>query len=301
MIKLIYEIYDLNYFEDQFYDINVIKCYIKKIRNMGGAWKGAFFKGNLIGQMLAVIENQMVILKLTMLKQEFRKFGIMTLLSISMIDEIKNYKDTDFHSIFAFIDSHNSSIIEILRKFKFIEVGTIPFYNNETKILIFSKVVFDNKLILITPHLFFIDEIKASLEKLGLKRIVIRRTFNYPYNSNILVKNIKIEKNSNKNPTKYFLIVDNIVVAEFLENKQQNSWYNFNFNGILSYKIKYSILKEILSFFNKSPEVKSISLIVNINDVDLQDLMIRFDIKYLGYLPYYGKNDGILFGISKGK
>lgn len=272
---------------------------MEKIDNKGGAWKGVFYKDKLIGQMLAIIENEKVILKLTMLKQEYRNFGIMKLLSISMIDEIKNYREKDFRSIFAFIDSNNYSIIGILNTFRFKEVGSIPIYGKKKQILIFCKVIFDNEITVISPHSCLAEKIKKSVEKLALKRVVIPRTLESVIDFNASNINITIKRNNKKNPTKIRLIYDKIAFAEFLENKQQNSWYEFNFIGYVSEKIKYFIVKKIISLFNINTKIQSFTLITDINDVYLQELILELGFDFLGYMPFYGKNDGILFGISK--
>ena len=110
VINLTREIHNEHYADKEFYDKYVVEYYIKKINYYkGGAWKGVFFKDQLIAQMLASIENHSVILKLTMIKEEFRNLGIMKFLSVSMIKEIDEYKETDFRTIFAFVNPARSS------------------------------------------------------------------------------------------------------------------------------------------------------------------------------------------------
>ncbi|MFX1397936.1 MAG: hypothetical protein ACFFAS_12940 [Promethearchaeota archaeon] len=300
MINLIRNIYGNDYFDEDFYDRKVIKNYIKKTYDKkGGVWKGIFFKGELIGQMLAIIENYRVVLKLTMLKQEFRKSGMMLMLSASMIKEIKNYNKNDFRSIFAYVDSNNTPIIKILKRFKFIEVGKIPFFEQK-KILIYCKVPFNSQLIIISLHPRLAENIKENVEKLGLKRTLLSKNISFKSNTSKVHLSIKMKKTVNPYPAKYQIFSDGKVIAHFLENKQKDFWYDFIFVEDTPIMLKNLVMQKILCSFEKSSRTLFFSLIADANDVKTQEMLLNLNLQYCGYLPFYfGSKDGILFGKIK--
>jgi len=301
VLNLIKRIYNLDYLEKEFYDKNVIEHYITKINyEKGGAWKGIFLKGELIAQMLAIIEHKHVILKLTMIEDKYRNLGLMKLLSISMIREIDLYKGSDFKTIFAFVDPINLPILKILHQFDFIRVGSVPAYDVGEDFLIYSKTVFNYALTAITPHHRLIKKIEEILRKSRIERKILDNKSL----SSILINNfpgiLKIVEVSNKFPKKYNIYFKNNICAEFFENIYTYSWYDVDFNKQIKLELKDKILKEIVSKFQLAQNITSLSIIVEVNDSSIQEILLNLKFEFYGFLPlYYGKTDGLLLGISK--
>jgi len=301
VINLIREIYGSKYLEKEFYNSNVIEYYIRLINyEKGLAWKGIFLKNKLIAQMAAIIENNHVILKLTMIKQEYRNMGLMILLSTSMIKEIDNFRETDFRSIFAFIDPTNLPILKILNKFKFIKVGTVPPYDIGNNFEIYCMVAFDSPPLTITPHFEILKKIKKIIDHLQFRRYIMEnkslsRIFVNNFNYNIIIK-----QNNTVFPIKYSIFIDNIKCGEYFENSYTYSWYDFKFTKDLSLELKDIILRKMVDRFLDSLNITSFSIIVDINDASLQEILLDLKFNFYAFLPFYLKsNDAILMGTSK--
>lgn len=301
IIDLINSIYGSEYLEREFYDKEVISHYIKYVNyERGGAWKGLFFKDELVAQMLAIIENSHVILKLTMIKENYRNMGLMMILSASMIKEIDHYKNTDFKTIFAFVSPSNLPILKILHQFKFIEVGTVPSYDIGEDFLIYSKIVFNHSLMTITPHYKLKKKIRNITSKLKIERNVIENTSFTSILVNNLPYNVKILPISNDFPKKYHIYIDKILCGNFNENIHTHSWYDLNFQKEIPIEFKDKILKEMVLNFENSPNITSFSIIVDIDDASCQEMLLELKFQYHAFLPlYYGIKDGILLGLSK--
>ena len=301
IIDLIISEYGENYCDKEFYDINVLKYYLLKIsEKKEGIWKGAFFKNQLIGQMFVIIRHNTFFVKLTILKNEFRNRGIINRLGNEMVRSHYDFKNSKIRCCYAFVDRNNQSILYILKKFRFYSVGSTPYHESDKNYIIFARILFDFKQKLISPYSKLIGKIKKTICETN-----ILRSFKIEKSQDMHVLNrnnndIKIIKLKQNFPFKYQILINNKLCAEFIENEYNKSWYDFQFFYNLTLKSKYSILTTIVDLFKNTKGINALSIPTHVNDNTLQKYLIKENLNYYAFLPfYYGQEDAILLGLSK--
>ena len=307
IINLIKEIYEDDYPEKEFYDNKIINSYIKdNIDKNNVYWKGAFYKGKLIGQMLSVVKHGVAFLKLAIVSQKFRGMGVMTLVSFHMEQILKNLNESDLKCIYAFVSSKNIPLLKILTNHNFIKLGTTPNHDKNKSSILFGRVSYDFKWKLITPHIGLSQSLYKKIKETGLKRLIVAQPLLLPTIPTPKMYKIKIEKIKDRFPYEILIRSENFIMnnegicAHLYENEYNKSWYDFRFIYDIPLDLKYQIIKKIVNDFYNTDEINSLSFAIDVNDKQLQNLMLNLNIRYYGFLPFYlnGK-DGVLMGITK--
>lgn len=307
IINLIKEIYENEYPGKEFYERAIISSYIKdNIDNNNVFWKGGFYKGKLIAQMLSVIKHGVAFLKLTMVNQKYKGIGVMTLISFHMEQVLNNLNESDLKCIYAFVSSKNTPILKILINHNFVKLGTTPMHDKNKSFIIFGRVSYDFKWKLITPYIAFCKYLYKTIKENGLKRLIVAQPIFLPMTPTQKMYKIKIEKIEDRFPYEILIRTENFVMnkggicAQLYENEYHKSWYDFRFINDIPLDLKYQIIKKIVNDFYYTDEINSLSFVIDINDRQLQSLLLNLNIRYYGFLPFYlnGK-DAILMGITK--
>ncbi len=307
IISLIRDIYGDKYPEKEFYDKKVIYDYItESFRRDKICWKCAFLNGEMIGQLLAVIRHNIGYIKLTMVKKEYRKFGILTLITFYMLQLLKDLNDNDLKYIYAFISNKNTSAIRFIPHYEFSRLGAVPAWECDNYYIPFGRMVYDKKWKLISPHIKLCPEIFQTLKNAGLKRYIsiqLDTSFSFNKSNNT---NIEYKEKAGKNPHKISVIdmsngnAEGEIYAQFYENKYQKSWYDVHFINDCSFAIKTEIIRDILKKFEEKKDINSLSFSISINDRAAQKFLLDLGLIYYAYLPFYRNDtDMLLMGKSK--
>ncbi len=299
ILTLIRNVYGEDYTEKEYYDIDVIREYIR--RTPRGCWMGAFLKGKLIAQMLAFIEKGICIVKLAMIEENYKKFGIIKELAILMEKKlIDNFNEAHFKVFYAFIDWNNIAMQKILLNAQFKIYGRVPAWESNRYYNIYGRIVYDNKWKLIRPHRELCSHIFEIIKKVNIHRLLaidLKVPSISGENEEFL---FKIDKEGNNFLNSYRISYQDNLCAIFSENIFNKSWFNFEFLANIDLSIKYKMIKHIIDLFYKTESINSFSIAVDVNDKDIQSVLLKSNMKYYAYLPFFKVgSDEILLGISK--
>ena len=304
ILSLIRNNYGNEYPDAEFYNQISLKKYITHSINRTTHkiyWRGAFFQNKLIAQILFIPKHGTGFLNLTMVHNDYQDMGVLSLLGSKMMKVQYDLKISDMRCTYAIVNNTNIPMIQILKKFKFVRLGTLPAYNHNKFLLIYGRVFKDFNWKMIKPYLYLSPEIYKKIKKAKLKRII--STDSAPIlSSKKIEKNIHIERIkrlSNNKILFYFYPGDKC--AELIENCNQKSWYDVRLiTEKLNFNEKKQIFEKIIDEFNTSVNVNSISFTIDINDRESQRILLSNKMRLYAYLPYYYyEKDMLLIGYSK--
>ena len=307
IINLIKEEYGDNYPEPQYYNKDKIKkiiCRASKEKNI--IWKCAFFNGELIGQALLQIIHNIGYIKFTIIKEKYRGQGILTLLGYHLANEIKKFSASQLLYIYAIVDNNNVYVRNFIEKYGFKKIGTTPYWDENKFYIIYGRNSFNNyeiwKIIKIHKDLF--EKVYQFLINSRTKRYI--QVYSPPKISHDSDRKLKINFSkcyTNSIPS-IVLSLDSSYrkkgIAVLKENLLQKSWYNFQFLKDVSLDLKSQSVSKLRKKFYRNNKINSLSILVNINDIILQEILLTSGFRYYGYMPYFFMGiDYILMGMSK--
>ena len=305
ILLLITEEYGNNYQEQEFYHENIIKNYIKKsLNNEGVHWKGAFYEGNLVGQLISEINHGIAYLKLAIVKRQFKRMGVMKLLSYYIERVCHEHTESDFKCVYALISNENIEMQKHIVKYNYVRLGTTPSWELNKFFYIFGIIVYDHRWKLCVPNPKVYVEIFNTVKNNMLNRFIsINPSFSNVKSQthDYEIDSIRFEQLSNFFPQKIGILSSkNEFVAEISENEYQKSWYDLLLTKEFNYRTKELIVKKILDKFEHNENINTLSIPININDQRLQNLLLIYKMKYFAYLPFYLNGlDAILMGKTK--
>lgn len=304
--SLITEEYGDKYPEQEFYQRDVIKTFIKRSLNKEGVyWKCAFYQGRLIGQIICEIKHNTAFLRLATVCQKYRRMGVMKLLSYYIERVAHLHNESDFKCVYAFISNENYQMQKHIVRYNYVRLGITPPWNSCNYFHIFGIIVYDYKWRLCTPHPKLYMDIFNTVKSGNINRFISINpsSMNDPPLKQVELNEVELKRLKSEFPQKIGVFSTNHeLLAELSENKFQKSWYDLFYKKDLSIQIKERIVKKILREFNSNENVYSLSLVVDINDQKQQAMLLNSKLSYMAYLPFYlnGK-DVILMGKSKFK
>ena len=306
VLELIKENYGYNYPEQEFYQKDVINSYLKRAINKEGVyWKGAFFEGTLIGQLIGEIKHGISILKLAIVKDQFKRLGVMKLLSYEIERVTTNHSISDFRCVYALISKNNISMQNHIVKYNYVRLGTTPLWDYNEAFVIYGIVVYDYHWKPVKPQAKLYNQIYQTIKDANLNRFIIINILPPPEKTLIEVKKLNIQFVEKRYPQK--ILINTLysngtreISAEFYENSYQKTWYDLRFSKAISLDLKELIAQKILELFERNKEINSLSFCVDANDSNLQNSLLKLDFNYHAFLPFYLDGvDAILMGKSK--
>ncbi|MFW9989815.1 MAG: hypothetical protein ACFFC3_14275 [Candidatus Odinarchaeota archaeon] len=297
VIQLIKIVYQENY-DKKYYDKSYLEKYINNTKKKITFWKGAFFQEKLIAQMFLTIKNGLGKLKFTMVDPEFASKGVLTYLGFKMekILQLPIVKNSNFHIVYAYVGNKNVPVIKALENFQFKLFGRTPSHNKNTFYKIYGRVIDLGRWKYITPHFNISRFIQKINIKYKLKRLlsVFVSSSTDSVNKSTTIERKHTIKNKKK---KISFLVEEKEYA--IMNENDNSWYDFKFINDPSRDIKFSILVDLIRKFKNNQKIFSISMLIDVNDLHIQDFLLKKKYKFFAYLPFYHENDIILMGTKK--
>ncbi len=301
IIKLFESEFGHQYLEQEF---NNYKGINNLLKSENVIWKCVFIENELIGQSLLEIRHNVGYIKYTIIKRHYRNQGILTLLGYYIANEIQKFSASRLLYIYAVIDNDNDYVKKFIEKYGFKKLGITPHWKTNKLYIIYGRNSFKNKEIwrFIKIHKDLYKYIFPLIQKIHLKRYVqtnFALYINYisKKDFNISIDNINSEKQKiisidreNKKESIGFSYV----------NSYQKSWYDFRFIKKISNEVKFHVIKKLLTHFKENKKLNSFSILVNINDIGLQEILIHLGFLFYAYLPYFLMGiDYISMGISK--
>ena len=309
ILVLLKNVYGENYPELEFYNPKFLKKFIVQSidkNNYKIHWKGAFYQDKLIGQMIYVTKHGTTFLISTMVHKDYHNSGVITLIGNEMVKIPDTVDISNMRTTYAIVNKRNLKMIQVLKNFKFTEFGTIPKHDSKESLILFGRIFKDFHWKIIKPHINLSPEIYRKIKKATIKRLISSQppsiiSLKENNNNN---NNIEFIKNKDKRFSKNKILVfinGKDKCAEIIEPKDQKSWYDVRFtNNILDFNERKQIIKKIIEGFIKKEMIKSLSFIIEVNDRDSQEILLRYKAKLYAYLPYYYyEYDMLLLGFSK--
>lgn len=304
ILNLIKEKFGDNYHDKKFYDENIIQHYTQKAPLKDNIfWKGAFLQNKLVGQAMLEISHGVGFIKLTMISNDYRHSGILTLLSYHLMSEISRLTSEELRYIYAFVANTNNHVLDFIEKYGFCKLGMVPAWDKNERFIIYGRISRNMKdqWRLVDIYMDLYDPIIKIIKSLNLKRYIQTRSKLYFELNKEASYRIDFFKNCDLFPFEIQIKEPNFrePVAFIFENKFQKSWFDFYFNIEIPYELKFNVINEVLNKFNESNYLNSLSLSVDVNDYILQKFLLDLGFKFYAYLPFFFKVDKILMGKSK--
>ena len=304
IISLIKRVYGNEYPDKEFYDSNIIRSIfmrstMKKTEKM--YWKGAFFKRNLVGQMLLILENKVGFLKSTMVARDYMTKGIISKVCVEMENILQEMNDSDMKCLYAFVSKRNIPILHVLKRNKFHYLGTVPAFSKNEILLIYGRVLYDFKWRMINPLIKLSPEIYKITRDGRFKRIVSGLVSPLHRSKGVIIDKFTFKWSADSFPKKFEIISEEgQTLALFDENIYQKSWYNFRIVDDLNIDTIRKIVKETIKRFQTNDNLSSLSFVVYVNNKMFQKLLLDMGAQFYAFLPFYiNKKDMILMGFSK--
>ncbi|MFX1366874.1 MAG: hypothetical protein ACFFCE_15655 [Promethearchaeota archaeon] len=294
VIQLIKKVYQSNY-DKKYYDKRYLEKYISTVKKKAITfWKGAFFQERLIAQMVFIIKNGVGKLKFTMVDPEFKSKGVISYLGFNMnkVLQLPFVKRSNLHMIYAYVENDNIPMIKVLEEYDFKLFGRTPNYNKKSFYKIYGRVINIKRWKYITPYFSVSRFIQNINIKYNLQRLlcVFIPSFSTPFTKLDLDIEIVDQK-------KILFLVEGIKYGKIYQDN--HSWHDFKFINNPSRDIKFSILVKLIEEFKKNEKIYSISLFIDVNDLNSQEYLLKKGCKFFAYLPYYHEDDIILIGKTK--